>query len=177
MPQSIGLKKLLLTLSVLAHIALGYDSFRIGWSGADLSEVKGDYGSKSISGILFGIERGGLWENCLVAGYLDGNVWPLNAMNEGGYYSIGIGAKVGYRFTHILPYVRIGAEYMSLFHTGSNDAQRNIGGAVAEIGSSVHIVDDFGLGIALKSSLPDFYGSAGSYRLFSVMVYFVYYGF
>ncbi|WP_394908999.1 hypothetical protein [uncultured Helicobacter sp.] len=171
------LKKIIFVCGVLAHISLGYDSFRVGWSGADLSELKGSYGSKSISGIIFGIERGGLWDNVMVAWYLDGNVWPLNAMNDGGYYSIGIGGKIGYRFTHLLPYVRIGAEYMSLYHTGTNDTQRNIGGAVAEIGTSVDIADGFGLGIALKSSVPNFYGSAGDYRLFNVMVYFVYYGF
>lgn len=171
------MRGLVLFILIGSHIAWGYDSFRIGWSGASVSEIRGEYGSKSISGVLFGIERGGLWDSWLVAGYLEGNVWPLNAMNDGGYYSIGIGGKVGYRFTHLLPYVRVGAEYMSLHHTGTNATQANIGGVVAEIGMSVDIVDGFGLGIGVKSSVPDFYRESGVYRLFNVMVYFVYYGF
>ncbi|WP_394998061.1 hypothetical protein [uncultured Helicobacter sp.] len=169
--------RFILLISLLAHIAWGYDSFRIGWSGANLSEIRGDYGSKSISGVLFGIERGKMWDNLVFGAYLEGNVWPLNARNDGGYYGISVGGKVGYKFTHLLPYVRLGAEYMSLQHTGTNSSQRNIGGAIAEMGVSVDIVDGFGLGIALKSSLPDLYRQSGTYRLFNAMVYFVYYGF
>ncbi|WP_394976935.1 hypothetical protein [uncultured Helicobacter sp.] len=159
------------------QIALAYDSFKIGWSNANLSEQKGSYGSKNISGILFGLERGWLYDNLVVAAYLEGNVWPLSALSEGGYYSIGTGGKIGYNFAHTLPYIALGAEYMSLYYTDKSDNQKNIGGLVAQIGADFRLADEFGLGIAIKSSVPDMYRNDGRYRLFGVVVYFVYQGF
>lgn len=174
------LKKLILQALVVCYlpqISLAYDSFKIGWSSANLHEQKGSYGSKNISGILFGIERGWLYDNLVVATYLEGNVSPTSALRDGGYYGISVGGKVGYNFTYVLPYVSLGAEYMSLHYTDTSNNQKNIGGLVAQIGANFRIVDEFGLGIALKSSVPDMYRNDGRYRLLGVAIYFVYQGF
>ena len=48
---------------------------------------------------------------------------------------------------------------------------------MAQIGVDFRLADEFGLGIALKSSAPDMYRNDGRYRLFGVVVYFVYQGF
>ncbi|MBR2111612.1 MAG: hypothetical protein IJ950_01440 [Helicobacter sp.] len=66
---------------------------------------------------------------------------------------------------------------MSLYYTDKSDNQKNIGGLVAQIGVDFSLADEFGLGIALKSSVPDMYRNDGRYRLFGVVVYFVYQGF
>lgn len=161
------------TFSFLSTLQ-GYEFFRIGYSFGNLSLQKGEIPSKNISGILFGIEKARFFDNVLLGGYLEGNVYPLDSVIDGGYYSLGLGAKVGYKFNNLLAYAKLGAEYMSLSHTPRNIEQKNIGGAALELGGFYHIIEGFGLGLGVKTSVPSFYTNGARAGLVGIMCYFGY---
>lgn len=165
--------QIFLTFSFLSTLQ-GYEFFRIGYSFGNLSLQKGEIPSKNICGILFSIEKARLFDNILLGGYLEGSVYPLDSVIDGGYYSLGLGAKVGYKFNDLLVFTKLGAEYMSLEHTSRNIEQKNIGGVALEIGGFYHIVEGFGLGLGIKTSVPSFYANGARAGLVGIMCYFGY---
>ncbi|WP_431690874.1 hypothetical protein [Helicobacter himalayensis] len=165
--------QIFLILSFLGTLQ-GYEFFRVGYSFGNLSLQKGEIPSKNISGILFGIEKARFFDNLLFGGYLEGNVSPLDSVIDGGYYSLGLGAKVGYKFNDLLAYTKLGAEYMSLNHTSRNIEQKNIGGVALEIGGFYHIIEGFGLGLGIKTSVPSLYAGGAKVGLVGIMCYFGY---